>query len=127
MIHHESGSKVFICLVLLPFLFACTTTRSLTDTSPETLLHSVKIEDMVEIEKKDGSSLSFEVTDVSREGIYGNIVFVPYSEIQTISITRDSPARTALFAVVTIGVLYALEKNLDECGLFYSDDEDCDD
>ena len=126
MIHQGSFSKVFVCLVLLPFLFACTTTRYLTDTSPETLLHSVKIEDIVEIEQKDGGSLSFEVTEVSNEGIHGSGVFVPYSEIQTISVSRESPARTALFVAATIAVLYALEKNMD-CGIFYSDDEECDD
>jgi hypothetical protein len=125
MIQYESFGKIVVCLFLLLFMFACTTTRSLTGTSPETLRHSVKTEDMVEIEKKDGDSLSFEVTDVSKEGIHGSSEFVPYSEIQTISVTRASPGRTGLLVAVSIAVLYALEKNFD-CGIFYWPDEECD-
>lgn len=121
---NETFKKVIVCTLLLLFAPGCTTTRSLTLSSPQVLIDSVRLDDVVEIRKVDGSSLKFDVTGVSREGIGGAGEFVPYHEIQTISVLRESPVRTGLLVVLGIGVLYAIEKNAD-CGIFNWDDE-CD-
>jgi hypothetical protein len=89
------------------------------------LARSVGVGDEIEIERHDGSKLEFEVTEVSRDGIGGSGVFVPYSEIQQVSRIQENMVGTALLVLVVVGLLYALAKNMDDCGPFYWPSDEC--
>jgi hypothetical protein len=117
MAGHEALNKVLICIVLLTFTLGCTTTQSVTATSPQALVDSVAVGDTIEITRKDGTSLDLNVTEVSIAGIQGGGIFVPYADIQKVSISRENWIGTGLLVVLGAGLLYVLEKNLD-CGLF---------
>lgn len=85
MTRRDAFDKVVVCMVLLAFMFGCTTTRPLTTASPHELARSVGVGDEIEIIRHDGSKLEFEVTEVLPEGIGGSGVFVPYNDMQQVS------------------------------------------
>jgi len=125
MARHDSFNKAVICTVLLAFTFGCTTTRPLTTASPQALFNSVAVGDDIEIKRNDGTKLELKVTEVSLEGIGGSAVFVPYTDMQQVSIIRNNKVGTGLLVLFGIGLLYGLEKNFD-CGLFYWPNTECD-
>lgn len=125
MTRRDAFDKVVVCMVLLAFMFGCTTTRPLTTTSPQELARSVGVGDEIEIMRHDGSRLEFEVTEVSRDGIGGSGVFVPYNEMQQVSRIQENMVGTGLLVIVIVGLLYALAKNLDDCGPFYWPSVEC--
>lgn len=117
MTGHDILIKALICTVLLTFTLGCTTTRPLTTTSPQALVDSVAVGDKVEIAKTDGTSLKLKVTEVSKAGIGGSGMFVPYAEIRRVLVSRENWIGTGLLVVLGAGLLYTMEKNFD-CGLF---------
>ncbi len=127
MISNDSLNKAVLCSVLLTFTLGCTTTRPLAMTSPQALVDLVAVGDTVEVKRKTGDSLEFKVTEVSKEGIRGSGVFVPYSDIQQLAQSRDNHVGTALLVILGVAVLYALEENT-ACGLFtQKTDAECSD
>jgi len=119
---HDSLNKASIYLLLLTFTAGCTTSLPLAPITPEALADLVAVGDTVEVEKKDGDSLTLNVTEVSKEGVRGSGNFVPYTDIQRISLRRENVVGTVSLVVLGVAVLYALEKNFD-CGLFSWDSE----
>ena len=113
------------CVLLLAGTGGCTTTRPLATTSPEELATSISVEDVVQIERQSGSRLTFAMTEVSEEGVRGSGIFVPYADIGSISVVRESPLRTGLLVGLGVAVIYVLETNAD-CGIF-DWSEDCED
>ena len=125
MTGYDLLNKAVICIVLLTFTLGCTSTQLLTTTSPQALVNSVSVGDEIEIDRKDGTKLKLEVTEVSQEGIGGGGIFVPYAEMQQVSISHKNMIGTGLLVFLGIGLLYGLEKNFD-CGLFYWPGIECD-
>jgi hypothetical protein len=112
---------VFLPVLLILSSAACTTTHQFTFTSPEDLVTSIDASDVVQLQRQDNTSLEFTVTKVSAEGIYGSNIFVPYAEIRSVSVVRESRLRTGLLIASVVAVLYVLEKHAD-CGLIILDD-----
>jgi len=117
MTSHEVFNKALICTVLLTFTLGCTTTQTLTTTSPQALVDSVAVGDKVKIAKKDGTRLALKVTEVSTDGISGSGTFIPYADIQQVSADSENRVGTILLVALGVGLLYVMEKNLD-CGIF---------
>ena len=122
MTGHEPLNKALVCIVLLAFTLGCTTTRPLTTSSPQALVASVAVGDEVEIERNDGTRVKLDVTEVSIAGIRGGSIFVPYADIQQVSVIHENWIGTGLLVILGVGLLYAMEKNFD-CGLFSWDSE----
>lgn len=124
MNRREYFNKSLVCFVLLTLTLGCTTTRPFTASSPQELVDLVAVGDAIEIERKNGTRATLKVTDVSKDGISGDGIFVAYADIKQILVTRENRVGTGLMVILGISVLYALEKNAD-CGIFTWDSE-CD-
>jgi hypothetical protein len=117
MISNDSFNKSIICVFLLTFTLGCTTIQPLATTSPQALVDLVAVGDTVVVERKNGDSLELTVTEVSKEGVGGSGVFVPYADIQQLSRSRENFVGTALLVILGVTALVALENN-SACGLF---------
>jgi hypothetical protein len=101
------------CVVLLSFLVACTTTRTIDLGAPFTLAEEVKPGDWVASVTRDGQELTFEVVRVEPDALFGAREQVRREETAHLDVTQFSPARTAglpgggaLLAVTIAGLVF---------------------
>lgn len=109
----ESHKNVIICIVLLTFTLGCASARPISNINPQALQNSISVDDVVEIEELDGTRHKFQVSDVSTDGLYGMERFVPYTEIQTISVYGLSMVRTGLLVAALIAIAVWADKHAD--------------
>ncbi|HLT00804.1 MAG TPA: hypothetical protein VK001_01450 [Geminicoccaceae bacterium] len=82
-------------LVLVCFLVACTTTRTVDLGAAPALAQEVRPGDRVAIITGDGRELAFEVVRVEDDVLVGATERVPQDEIARLEVTHFSPWRTA--------------------------------
>jgi len=104
-------------LIALALLCACSTTRPVIITDPQSLAGQITAGDRIEIEKKDGAVLKFKVTEVSPAGLRGGTVFVPGEDIARVSVIKGVHPAMVVFLVLLAGTaVWMLVDSDDVCG-----------
>jgi hypothetical protein len=107
-------TRFVICVVLLTFASACSTTRPLAATDSKSLASQIAIGDTIELKRNDGSQLKFKVTEVSPDGLRGRNVFVPFTDIGQVQISESmNPAGVVFLVVLGAVTLYMLTGGAD--------------
>jgi hypothetical protein len=104
-------------LVVVALVNACSTTRPVTITGSQPLAGQIMVGDKVEVEKKDGTQLSFKVTEVSPEGLRGRDQFVPMEDIANAQVVEGAhPALVVFLVLVAATAVWFLADPSDVCG-----------
>lgn len=98
-------ARLVTCIALVAFATACTTMHPVKGSDPAAYAAGIEAGDTVRITRNDLSSVEFEVSALSDDGIGGDGVFVPWIDIRQIDVQRISATRTA--TVVVLGVAAA--------------------
>lgn len=110
-------TRLVVCLVSLVLIGACSTTRPVTVTDPQILTSQIKTGDTVEIERKDGTVVKFEVTGVSSAGLRGGAVFVRAGDIAQLKVIEGTHPAMVVFLVLLAGTaVWMLLDSDDVCG-----------
>lgn len=105
-----------MAVVLVCFTASCTAFIPTGTTDPAELRTKVLIGEQVRITKRNGSRVTFVVTDVVDEGIRGENEFVPFEDISDVQVRDHSVAMTSLaglglLSVVIIAALASLDSS----------------
>ena len=110
-------TRSVVFLVLLALISGCSTTQLVTLTGPRSLESQVAVGDTVEVAKKDGEELRFEVREVSPQGLRGRDVFVPREEIDSLKVAGETHPAMIAFGALLVGTLvWMLADPEDVCG-----------
>ena len=103
-------NKFIIYLVLIAFTAGCTTMRSLPTNVAQSLARQIEVGDKIKIIRNDYTDVTFTVSAISDEGISGDEVFVPYSDIRQVQVSQPSNENglTTVLTVVVIVLVVAL-------------------
>jgi hypothetical protein len=119
-------TRPVLYLVALALISACSTTRPVTITDPQSLVTQIEVGDKIEVQRTDGVALTFKVTEVSPEGLRGADVFVPTGDIAGVQvITGPHPAEVGFWALVGAAAVWMVADPDDVCGDWPA--EPCDD
>ena len=119
-------TRSVVYLVALALVSACTTTRPVTITDPQSLVSQISVGDMVEVERKDGTVVKFNVIEVTPEGLRGPDVFVPAKDIGQLQVTTGMhPAGVGFLALLGATAAWMVAHPDDVCGDLPA--EPCDD
>jgi hypothetical protein len=117
--NHSRGAyrRLVAGLIALALLSACSTTRPVIITDPQSLADQITAGDRIEIEKKNGAVLKFTVTEVSPAGLQGGTVFVPGEDIARVSVMEGVHPAMVVFLVLLAGTaVWMLVDSDDVCG-----------
>lgn len=110
-------SRSVVCVVALSLVSACSTTRPVAVTDPQSLASQVAVGDTVEVERKDGSRLKFKVREVSPEGLRGADAFVPAGDIRQLRIVEGMhPAGVIFLVLLGAAAAWMIADPDDVCG-----------
>ena len=97
-------NKFIIYLLLIAFTAGCTTMQSLPATDVQSLASQIAVGDKIKIIRTDETDVTFKVNAVSDEGISGEGVFVAYSDIRQVQVSKTSAVKTVRLTVGIVAV-----------------------
>ena len=111
-------NKFIIYLVVIAFTAGCTTMRSLPATDAQSLASQIEVGDKIKIIRNDDTDVTFKVSAVSGEGISGKGVFVAYSDIRQVQVSKTDTVKTVrlIFGIVAVAAIVLLAHYVEENG-----------
>lgn len=100
-------TRFITCLVLIAFATGCTTMRPVDGTDAASFAGQFEVGDKVRITRMDFSTHEFEITEIADDGIGGDGIFIPWSDIQLAEIRRIDRLRTGTVVVLGAAVVLA--------------------
>ncbi len=91
---YQRLGRTIAYLVLVTFMFGCTTLYPLAWANRQALQSQLETGDDVNITRKDGSAMSFGIDTITDEGISGDGTLVAWSDIQQVEVRQFSVGKT---------------------------------
>jgi hypothetical protein len=86
--------KAIVHLVLVTFMFGCTTLQGLSLTNTQSVKSELQVGDEVRVTRKDGTAVAFDIDSVTDEGISGDGTLVAWSDMQQLEVRQFSAGKT---------------------------------